>query len=222
MGRPNRFSELKDAVCDFINEYQSVNGKMPTYHEVAEETGCSVSSAARAVKELMDEGRIARSKNNYLPSFVNIKNAEDNMDVTPVKVLGTVICGSPEIIDDGADEDTVYLPAKIFGRDNMFITRATGYSMVGRGIYPDDLLVVYTTHVPYSDMTVLASLEDGCTCKILMRDRDGYFLRAANDEVDEKGNRVYPDIRPAPGERFEILGTVEYVMHDPNHRHRYY
>ena len=87
-------------------------------------------------------------------------------------------------------EATVSLPVDIFGRGEHFILKAKGRSMVNRGIADGDLLVVRAkSNADPGDIVIARVNGEEATAKILMKENGKVFLRAANDEVDENGNK---------------------------------
>ena len=85
--------------------------------------------------------------------------------------------------------------------------------MIKRGIFDGDLLVVRKQPTAKLGDTVIAMLDDGeSTCKILAEKNGKYYLRAANDEVNEIGKRKY-DVYPESD--WSIFGVVDFVIHAP-------
>ena len=86
--------------------------------------------------------------------------------------------------------------------------------MIKRGIFDGDLMVVRVQKTAKVGDVVIARVNnEEATAKVLARENRKYYLKPANDEVDEHGNRVYNDIYPE-GE-WEILGVVDNVIHSP-------
>jgi repressor LexA len=86
--------------------------------------------------------------------------------------------------------------------------------MVKRGIFNGDLMVVRVQNTANVGEVVIARVNnEEATAKVLAKSRGKYYLKPANDEVDEDGNPLYRDIHPV-GE-WEILGVVDNVIHSP-------
>ncbi len=86
-----------------------------------------------------------------------------------------------------------------------FFVRVDGYSMVGAGIMPDDILVVDRSLDATSKRIVIAILDGELTVKRLIIENDVYFL------VPENGD--YPTIQISEGMDFSIWGVVTFVIH---------
>lgn len=196
---------------DYIRNYQSKKGKTPTYREILE--GClfsSLSMVSLYVNTLKRRGYIDMAqdcswKQIALPDYLRKKGSHNSF------IVGAVHCGPPtEAVED--IEGCVMLPDEIFGRGDHVILHAQGESMINRGIFDGDLLVVRMTNVADYGQTIIAILEDGdSTCKIYDHKDKKAYLRAAND-TEKNGKRVY-DVYPSGD--WSIYGVVEFVIHKP-------
>ena len=198
---------------DFINRFQVDEGRTPTYREIKE--GCKYSSLGSVSADInrLKERRLIESdstngwKSIKLPVNLQSKGSHNTL------IVGAVPCGQPSpAIED--IEAAVSLPDAIFGKADHVILHATGPSMIKRGIFDGDLLVVRRQQTAEYGDTVIAMIEGGeTTCKILEKEKNGKpYLKAANDTVNDKGRRVY-DVHPK-GE-WEIYGVVDFVIHEP-------
>lgn len=61
-----------------------------------------------------------------------------------------------------------------------FFVRVSGDSMIGAGIYPDDILVVDRSEEPKSGKIVIAVIDGELTVKRLKQGRDGVWLLPEN------------------------------------------
>lgn len=200
-----------DKTLKFIREYQQENGKAPTYRQIMKECKfSSLSSVSLYVNRLKDRGMVETEtqggwKQIRTPSYLRPSESHNTF------VVGAVHCGPPtEAVED--IETCVALPNEIFGYADHVILRAKGPSMIKRGIFDGDMLVVRQTPVAQYGQTVIAMLNNGeATCKVYEKGKRGPYLRAANDE-EENGKRKY-DVHPK-GE-WSIYGIVDYVIHAP-------
>ena len=203
-------SKLNDTL-QFIRDYQTKEGKTPTYRIIQRKCHfSSLASVSLYVDTLKRRGLIETDDNSpwkqiALPDFVK-KNGSHNSFI-----VGAVHCGPPsEAIED--IEACVALPDEIFGSADHVILHAEGPSMINRGIFDGDLLVVRQTKVANYGQTIIEMLDNGdATCKIYARDDKRDYLRAANDEMKD-GKRIY-DVHPKGN--WSIYGVVEFVIHKP-------
>ncbi len=86
-----------------------------------------------------------------------------------------------------------------------FFARATGESMTGVGIFPDDILIVDRSLPPQHGSIVIAVVDGELTVKRLAIYADRVELRAENP-------RYKPLVLPSEAS-LEVWGVVRYVVH---------
>lgn len=86
-----------------------------------------------------------------------------------------------------------------------FFVRVAGDSMVGAGIHHNDILVVDRSLEPIGNKVVIAVVNGELTVKRLIREGEGFYLKAENSD--------YPDIHMREGSTCEIWGVVSFVVH---------
>lgn len=207
-----KFNEDKlNAVLAFVLEYQKNKGRSPTYREIMR--GCSIPSlctVSNNVKELIKRGLLKSGKGYKRKIYTDERYVFG--ETISVPLVGTCPCGTPvDAIENILS--TIALPVEIFGKSERFILKASGRSMIKRGIFDGDLMVVKIQNYAENGQTVIARVNGGeATAKVFMAGKQPY-LAPANDELDENGDRIYENIYP-DGE-WEICGVVDYVIHSP-------
>lgn len=201
-------------ILEYIKEYQREYGEAPTVREIASE--CRVNSTAtvsRALKELERRGLIDliyQDNRAYISTPKELKVGKSES----ASIVGECRCGEPMLAVENV-VSTVQLPVDIFGSGKHFLLYAKGRSMIKRGIFDGDLMVVRAQ--PNADVgeVVIARIDnEEATAKVLARANGKYYLKPANDEVDANGNRIYKDIHPKGN--WEIIGVVDNVIHCPD------
>lgn len=86
-----------------------------------------------------------------------------------------------------------------------FFVRADGYSMIGAGIHPDDILIVDRALEAAHNRIIIAIVDGELTVKRLKIEADEYWLVPENND--------YPPLRIHEGIDFTIWGVVTYVIH---------
>ena len=113
----------------------------------------------------------------------------DNLNIGQTKhtsIVGSCPCGTPLLAVENITA-TVALPVEIFGNEDHFILRAKGQSMIKRGIFDGDLMVVKIQNTAEVGEVVIARLnQEEVTAKVLAFADGRHYLEPANDEVDEK------------------------------------
>jgi repressor LexA len=119
-----------------------------------------------------------------------------------IPLLGVVAAGEPYkafVIDD-----TLTVPAALWGGKKVFALRVRGNSMIDEGIHDGDFLVVQPCETAENGQTVVAEVDGAVTVKKFYREPDGAIrLQPAN-----------PDLLPliVRGENICIRGVVVGVM----------
>lgn len=86
-----------------------------------------------------------------------------------------------------------------------FFVRVTGDSMIGVGIFPNDMLIVDRSLTPAPGKIVIAALNGEMTVKRLKKEKDYILLCSENEK--------YPDIKVTEEDSFSIWGVVTNVIH---------
>ena len=122
----------------YIKEYQTKNGRSPSYRNIMHGIGMSsLNLVQRYVLALENEGRIQRTRlgNIELPSRF------DKGETTIAPLIGAIACGEPSFEVEHI-EDSFELPRSLFGSGKLFMLHASGNSMVEAGINDGDLIVL--------------------------------------------------------------------------------
>ena len=85
-----------------------------------------------------------------------------------------------------------------------FAVRITGDSMIGSGIYPNDIAVVNRAKTPVNGSVILGLLDGQFTVKRYCVIKDGIRLVAENPK--------YPDISITEGSDFEVWGVLTHSI----------
>lgn len=210
--RPINEDRLRSTL-EYITKFQISEGRAPTYREIKEDCGYSslscVSADINRLKErgLLDDDKSSGWNSIKLPNNLQSKGTHNTL------IVGAVPCGQPTPAMEDI-EAAVALPDAIFGCADHVILHAKGPSMIKRGIFDGDLLVVSRQEDAKYGQTVIALLEGGeTTCKIFSKRSNGKpYLKAANDDEDKNGRRIY-DVYPTGD--WKIYGVVDYVIHAP-------
>jgi repressor LexA len=105
-------------------------------------------------------------------------------DVLSLPVLGEIAAGQPiEAYEDGAE--SLEVPRSMQARDDSYVLRVRGKSMIDALIDDGDFVVVQPTATARDGDIVVALLEDnGVTLKRFFREKDRIRLQPANAEME--------------------------------------
>lgn len=181
--------ELKDMIYEYVQKYSMDNQRPPSMAEIGEEMGISRATAYRYMIDLDQEGRISYDGKNRTIESDSIVKHDANM--IQAAIIGSVHCGEPQFEEENI-EAYINLPSQIFGKDDCYILRACGDSMVDAGIDDGDLVVVRKQWFAKDGEIVVALVDGESTLKIYHKaDNAGVpYLQAAN----RKEPYLYPDI----------------------------
>ena len=208
--------ERLQKVLDYIRDYEKDAGHSPTYREIKDEIGHkSLDMVYKDIRRLRERGLIREEANARGGLVPDEKLASGEM--VNVQVVGEIHCGEANDAIENITESYL-LPVNLIGRGEHIMLRARGRSMTGRGIYPDDLLIIRPVecYEPRVNEVVAVSIggEEACA-KVIRRKEDGeLYYCADSDETDDYG-REYPDYAMDEG---VVFGVVDYVFHDPSAR----
>lgn len=198
----------------FIKDYQKENGRSPSLRIIGREYskfyGNSIAKVQRYVQELSRRGLVEYGIGTGIEISSNLISGKTR----PMPLVGACPCGNPMLAVENI-EGNFALPVEIFGATPHFMLRAVGHSMVNAGIDDGDYMIVRQQNYAETGEIVIALIEDSATAKVFLRKANEVILRACNDSVDDKGNRVYPDLVI---DKCEILGVVDKVIHTPRVR----
>src|SRR5918996_2496155 len=137
----------------------------------------------RASAELLGEpapiGRRPRTPGRVTPFRMPLER-----DVLALPVLGEIAAGQPiEAYEDGAE--SLDVPRSMQARDDSYVLRVRGKSMIDALIDDGDYVVVQPQATARDGDIVVALLEDnGVTLKRFFREEDRIRLQPANAEMD--------------------------------------
>lgn len=175
---PKYNPEIDAELLRMINDYRSEYGAAPTIREIEAELGIPNSTVSRYLSRLRKEGKIEYGRAR------TIKDTNVNEETCLVPLLGTVSCGPLKLADE-RHEEYVRLPVSMFGRGDLFLLEADGYSMVNAGIEPGDrILCRQQSSVDNGEIAVVI-VDDDATLKRFYRDGDSFRLHPENDDMDD-------------------------------------
>jgi repressor LexA len=173
-------------VYDYISGFVEEQGYSPSLEEIAAAFGLSsVATVHKHVKHLVDKGYLRKAWNRS-------RSVEPVPEVEPVEsvllpILGSVAAGSPiEAIEpEAGSADLMAVPAEMVpGRQDHYVLRVRGDSMIDDQICDGDLVVIEERHEARNGETVVA-LVDGtdATLKRFYKDGANVKLVPANETM---------------------------------------
>lgn len=174
-------------VLNFIKKYTATHGYPPAIREICAGLGLSSPATVHAhVKKLEEAGVIKSSNNKFRTIEILVKNEfiEKEDDVVKVPLLGKVTAGSPIEAIERPDE-FFDIPASLIPRkETVFTLHVSGESMINKGIFDGDYVIVQKQKVARNGDIVVAMTEDNeVTLKTFYKEEDHIRLQPENDTM---------------------------------------
>jgi repressor LexA len=203
-------AERKHRILECIARTVAERGYPPSVREIAETVGLASTSAVHHhLLALEREGLLERGSHSSralrltnrgeselgsvaprrevqrrAPSRVTPFRMPLERDVLSLPVLGEIAAGKPiEAYEDGAE--SLEVPRSLQARDDSYVLRVRGKSMIDALIDDGDYVVVQPQATARDGDIVVALLEDnGVTLKRFYREKDRIRLQPANAEME--------------------------------------
>lgn len=192
----------KRKVYEYLKEYVGERGYAPSFREIANAVGLkSTSTVSNYLNELHNDGMIRRDPAR--PRAIEI-HSEDNQlvdsNIVNIPVLGEIAAGTPILAEQNISD---YLPISgdFIGSGDYFMLIVKGDSMVEKGIFHKDYVLVKQQNTADNGQIVVALLDDSATVKTYYRESDRIRLQPENASMS-----------PIYTEYVDILGIVKGVF----------
>ena len=174
-------------VLDFIKKYTAKHGYPPAVREIGAALGLSSPATVQAhLNKLKEAGVIKNSSNKFRTIEILVDNEylEQDEDVVKVPLLGKVTAGNPiEAIE--RPNDFFDLPATLIPNNAaVFTLEVSGESMINKGIYDGDYVIVKRqNNANNGDIVVAMTDENEVTLKTFYKEEDHIRLQPENDTM---------------------------------------
>jgi len=187
-------------LLDFIGDFLRQRGYPPSVREMAEAIGARYPNTVTCLVRTLEKKGFLRREASGKARAISL--GQPTPGALAVPILGRVAAGLPVLSEENF-EGTLQIDRRlVYGRGKFFALRVSGDSMIGRGIFDGDLVVVRATSQARPGNIVVALLDGEATVKELRRNASGLVLQPANP--------AYPPI-PLDEKKYSsatILGVV--------------
>ena len=175
-------------ILDLIKKQIVKNGYPPTVREIGEMLGLSSPATIQShLDNLVAKGYIKKdgSKNRTIELLVPNEFMIQDEKVASVPLLGMVTAGNPIEAIERADE-TFDLPATLIPkRKEIFTLEISGDSMIEKGIFDGDLVIVERSNTAKNgEMVVAMTSENEVTLKTYYKEDSYIRLQPANQAYE--------------------------------------
>ena len=188
--------ERRQRIVDFIARTVDERGYPPSVREIAEAVGLASTSAVHHhLIALERDGLLERGSHSSRALRLTSAAVTPTNRVTPFRmpvdrqvvrlpVVGEIAAGQP--IEAYADAgETLDVPRSLEARDDAYVLRVRGRSMIEALIDDGDFVVVQPQATARDGDIVVALLEDnGVTLKRFFREKDRIRLQPANSDME--------------------------------------
>jgi repressor LexA len=167
---------------DFLDGYLATHGYAPTLEEIGRRFNLnSLATVHKHLTNLEQKGLIRRTWNHS--RAIELVPPAKSSGAVELPLLGRVAAGRP--IEALESADVVAVPEEFIRRQNTFVLRVAGSSMVGDGILDGDYIVVEERPTAENGETVVATIDGAATVKRFYREKGGRIrLQPANDAIE--------------------------------------
>lgn len=175
-------------VLDYIKKYVAEHGFPPSTREIGAALGLSSSATVHVhLQKLINAGAIKKtgSKFRTIELLVDNEYASASEDIVKVPLLGTITCGSPiEAIE--TPNEFFSLPISLIPHNKkVFTLKAEGESMINKGIYDGDVVIIEQKNTCNNGDIVVAMVnENEVTLKTFYQEKTCIRLQPENDTME--------------------------------------
>lgn len=179
-------TKRQEDVLKYIKKYIAKHGFPPATREIGEALGLTSPSTVHThIKKLVQKGYLRTTKSKFRTIEV-VGNNEYNMpdNLVRVPMLGKVTAGSPIEAIEKPDE-FFDLPVSLVPKEEkVFVLEVSGESMINKGIYDGDVVIVQEQkNARNGDIVVAMNDNNEVTLKTFYKEKDHIRLQPENDTM---------------------------------------
>ncbi|HJU87828.1 MAG TPA: transcriptional repressor LexA [Gemmatimonadaceae bacterium] len=191
-------TSIERKVYNYLIDFLSDNTYQPSVREIGRRFKIkSTKTVSELLQSLARKGYIerdpARSRGVRLLGYQNTRR------IQPVPYYGKIAAGEPMLLPENR-QGFITMDRRFIPSEDVFFFRVKGDSMIGRGIFDGDYVMVQPRGQVREGTLVAARLGEGATVKTLKRMNGEVVLEAANPSER--------DIVVKPGDDFSLIGPV--------------
>ena len=199
-----QLTERQQEILAFIEQFREASGYPPTLREIGKKFGISSTfGVKRHLDALVKKGYlniesnasrgISLLRNDEAEAGYN-NTAERNDDFSRIPIVGRVAAGSPILAIQNIEGSVVVDTAFMKKSENSFALRVKGDSMINKGIFENDLVIVVPKKEAMHGEMIVAMLDDEVTVKTFELKNNKVRLIPANEKyqpIEVSGDREF-------------------------------
>ena len=179
-------TKRQEDVLKYIKKYIAKHGFPPATREIGEALGLTSPATVHThIKKLVQKGYLRTTKSKFRTIEI-VGNNEYNMpdNLVRVPMLGKVTAGSPIEAIEKPDE-FFDLPVSLVPKEEkVFVLEVSGESMINKGIYDGDVVIVQEQkNARNGDIVVAMNDNNEVTLKTFYKEKDHIRLQPENDTM---------------------------------------
>ena len=190
-----KLTPRQEEILNYIKKYTAMHGYPPAIREIC--AGVGLNSPATVfvhIKNLEKNGYIKSTNNKFrtIELLVDNEYLEKNEDVVKVPLLGKITAGNPITAIEQPDE-YFDLPASLMPKGGeVFTLHVSGESMINKGIFDNDYVIVKRQNdAKNGDIVVAMTEENEVTLKTFYKEKDHIRLQPENDTMEPL---IFPNV----------------------------
>ena len=193
-----KISKKQEEILEYIKSQILVRGFPPAVREICEAVDLKSTSSVHSHLEALEKNGYIR-RDATKPRAIEIIDDNFNLtrrEVVNVPLIGQVAAGQPLL---AVENITSYfpIPAEFVPKEEVFMLKVKGDSMINIGIYDNDQIIVKKQSTAANGEIVVALVDDSATVKRFYKEDGHIRLQPENDYMDPI---ILPDV--------EIIGKV--------------
>ena len=190
-----KLTHRQEEILNYIKKYMAMHNYPPSIREICSAIGLSSPATVFThLKNLESNGIIKTSSNKSraIELLVSNEYVERNEDVIKVPLLGKITAGNPITAIEQPDEYFDIPAALIPKNGEVFTLHVSGESMINKGIFDNDYVIVKKQNdAKNGDIVVAMTDENEVTLKTFYKEKNHIRLQPENDSMEPL---IFPNI----------------------------
>jgi repressor LexA len=176
--------DMQSEIYEFLKSEVSTKGYPPSVREICAKVGLSSTSTVHGhLSRLEKKGLIKRDPSK--PRAIELLlDYEYRKELVNIPIVGKVNAGQPILAVENI-EDTFTMPLEfVKNKNELFILKISGESMIEAGIYDGDLAIIEKTSSASNGEIVVALIENEATIKRFFKEDGHIRLQPENSSME--------------------------------------
>ena len=198
-------SDKQVKILNFIKEEIYNKGYPPSVREICKAVNLKSTSTVHSHLNKLEDKKYIKKGNNKNRAIELINNEVNKYDsekkeMTNLPLIGDIAAGSPILAYENV-EDVYPIPIDWVGKEESFMLKVKGDSMIDAGIFSGDYVIISKQYTASNGQIVAALIDDEATLKTFYKEKNYIRLQPENKNME-----------PIIAKDVEILGVLKCVI----------